>query len=189
MRGTYIYDFGVQNKGESVLEHTVSYTYLGVTRSTTFMQGAFSSESFFIDLNNQWRLSPTVANPDSAIYEGVYESFSNRGIASVEAKMTIHLFGRSSFRFYIRSYGESSYDYVMVSQLDKDLNNSTSYTAADVKAHTRGKSTSGTSLSNYTLVEYTNISEGDHFITVVYIKDSSSDSGTDSGYVLIPKNQ
>ena len=95
-----------------------------------------------------------------------------------------------NFKFYIRSYAESNYDYVMVSQLDTTITNSSSYSDTSlVKAHTRGKSSSTTSISGYTLVEFTEIPEGKHRITVLYRKDSSSHSGDDRGYVLIPKEQ
>jgi hypothetical protein len=78
----------------------------------------------------------------------------------------------------------------MVSQLDKTINGNSSYNDATlVKAHTRGKPQSGTAISNYTYVEFTGIDQDEHRITIVYRKDSSSSSGTDRGYVLIPKNQ
>lgn len=58
-----------------------------------------------------------------------------------------------------------------------------------IKAHTRNKQTSGTAISNYALVEFTGIDKGEHRITIIYRKDSSSASGDDRGYILIPKEQ
>ena len=104
--------------------------------------------------------------------------------------MYIDIDGYTNFKLYIRSYAESNYDYVMVSQLDKTLTYSSSYSDTTlVKAHTRGNQQSGTALSNYTLVEFTNIDGGAHTIQIIYRKDSSSHSGDDRGYVLIPINQ
>jgi hypothetical protein len=140
---------------------------------------------YTIDLNNQWRLSSSITNPDSSVYDGVYESYSNKGVNSSGAIMKIHISGYNTFRCYIRSYAESNYDYVMISQLDKSISNSTSYSSSDVKMHTRGSQNSGTSIGSYKLVEYTNIDGGDHTITVVYLKDSSQNSGDDRGYLLI----
>jgi hypothetical protein len=142
---------------------------------------------YTVNLNNQWRLSSNISNPNSSLYDGVYESYSNYNVNSGTATMTINITGYTSFSVYIRSYAESNYDYVMISQLDKTITGSTSYSSSDVKAHTRGSQQSGTAISNYKLVEYTNIDGGNHTITIVYRKDSSSHSGDDRGYVLIPK--
>ena len=104
--------------------------------------------------------------------------------------MYIDIEGYTNFKFYIRSYAQSYYDYVMVSQLDKTITSGSSYSDTTlVKAHTSGKQSSNTSISGYTLVEYTGIDEGAHRITIIYRKDSSSHSGDDRGYVLIPKEQ
>ena len=141
-------------------------------------------------LNNQWRQSASVSNPDSSTYEGVYESYSNYNTNSTAAIMYIDINGLSTFKLYIRSYAESNYDYVMVSQLDKSINNSSSYSDTTlVKAYTRGNQQSGTTISNYTLVEFTGIDKGSHRITVLYRKDSSQNKYDDRGYVLIPKDQ
>jgi hypothetical protein len=142
---------------------------------------------YTVNLNNQWRLSSNISNPNSSLYDGVYESYSNYNVNNGTATMTINITGYTSFSVYIRSYAESNYDYVMISQLDKTITGSTSYSSSDVKAHTRGSQQSGTAISNYKLVEYTNIDGGNHTITIVYRKDSSSHSGDDRGYVLIPK--
>lgn len=75
-------------------------------------------------------------------------------------------------------------------KLDKTLTYSSSYSDTTlVKAHTRGNQKSGTTINDYTLVEFTNIPSGTHRIQIIYRKDSSSHSGDDRGYVLIPKNQ
>lgn len=143
---------------------------------------------YTVNLNNEWQLSSTVANPDANTLDGVYESFSNVGIKSSYATLTITITGYSEFSLYIRSYAETNYDYVMVSQLDKTLTNSSLYSNTTlVKAHTRGNQQAGTAISNYTLVKYENIDGGEHTITVVYIKDSSTNSNADKGYVLIKK--
>lgn len=104
--------------------------------------------------------------------------------------MYVDIVGYTSFKLYIRSYAESSYDYVMVSQPDQIIDGSTSYSNTTlVKAHTRGSQSSGTAISNYKLVEFTGLDGNEHKITIVYRKDGSSHSGTDRGYVLIPINQ
>lgn len=169
------------------IDRETSFTYMGITATTTFVQQAKLDWNF--NLNNQWRLSTSVTNPDAELYDGVYESNSNYHVNNGVATMYIDIYDRDSFKLYIRSNGESNYDYVMVSQLDKTITGSTSYSSADVKAHTRGVATSGTAISNYKLVEFTNIGGGEHRITIIYQKDSGGDNGTDRGYILVPKQQ
>jgi hypothetical protein len=96
--------------------------------------------------------------------------------------MYIDIVGYTEFKFYIRSNGESNHDYVRVGNLDQDPATSTYVT-------TKNKPNSGTAINNYTLVTFSNIDKGSHRIIIDYIKDSSSDSGTDRGYVLIPIEQ
>ena len=136
-----------------------------------------------------WRLSENVANPSPSLYDGVYESYSNYNVNSSYAVMTITLYEIDSFTLYIRSYAESNYDYVMVSQLDKTIDQSTSYLYTElVKAHTRGVQKSGTDIYSYTPVTFDNIGGGEHTITIIYRKDVSGNVYDDRGYVLIDKN-
>ena len=138
--------------------------------------------TFTLNLNDQWRESTTVLISGKTIYE----SFSNYNVNNGTATMTINIYGYKKFSLYIRSYAESNYDYVMVSQLDQSITGSTSYSDTTlVKAHTRGNQQSLVGLSNYTLVTYNNIDGGSHTITIVYRKDGSQHSGADRGYVII----
>lgn len=138
-----------------------------------------------INLNGQWAKNDSIS-PDTSLYDA-YESVSNVGVNSSEATMYITINGLSSFRLYLRSNAESSYDYAMVSQLNAAINGNTETTSSNVRADTKGNQQSGTSLSSYLIVDYDNIPSGDNVITVVYRKDSTQSSGTDKAYVLIPK--
>lgn len=173
------------------VERTISYTYMGVTATTTITQGVWVDAGYTLDFNDgQWGVSETIPNPDTTLYDGVYQSVKSKGVSNGYDTMYIDIVGYETFKLYIRSNAESSYDYVMVSQLDQTINGSTSYSNTTlVKAHTRGKQQSGTAIGNYTLVEFTGIDSGEHRITVVYRKDSSGDTADDRGYVLIPKVQ
>lgn len=145
------------------------------------------SRAYTLNLNNNWRKSTSISNPNSSLYDGVYESYSNYNVNSTGATMYIDIAGYETFKLYVRSYAESNYDYVMVSQLDATITNSTSYGDSNVKTHTRGAQSSGTDISYYKLVEFTGIDKGKHRITIVYHKDGSTHSGQDRGYILIPK--
>ena len=159
-------------------------------KSSGGSSGGDSLGTYTVNLNSQWEKTTAVTNPDSSLYDGVYRSTSNYNVPNTAAIMYIDISGLTSFKLYIRSYAESSYDYVMVSQLDQTVTNDTSYSSTSlVKAHTRGNQQSGTALSSYTLVEFTGIDGGSHRITVVYRKDGSANSYDDRGYVLIPKSQ
>ena len=159
-------------------------------KSSGGSSGGDSSGTYTVNLNGQWEKTTAVSNPDSSLYDGVYRSSSNYNVNNTAAIMYITINDCSSFKMYIRSYAESNFDYVMVSQLDKTITGSTSYSDTSlIKAHTRGNQQSGTELSSYTLVGFTGITSGEHTITVVYRKDSSAHSGDDRGYVLIPYKQ
>ena len=135
--------------------------------------------SYTVVLNNAWRESASVSNPDSSLYDGVYESYSNYNVNNGVATMYIDIEGYTEFSIYVRSDAESSYDYVTVSELDSTTQ----------KMSTSGKQNSGTAISNYTKVTYTDIDGGSHRIIVTYRKDGSVNEGTDRGYIIIPKNQ
>ena len=187
--GTAISSEFPQNTSETeTIERTITFEFLGVTASTVITQGVWINPQYTVNLNNQWELSSTISNPDSGLYDGVYQSFSNKGVNNSAALMYIDIFGYTSFKFYVRSYAESKYDYVVVSNLDSTLTSGTTGGTA-VKLTTSGKQNSGTGIDSYQLVEFTGIDSGKYRITVMYRKDSSSNSGDDRGYVLIPKNQ
>lgn len=182
----YAYDLGYVNENLKIyVPNNSYYKYYSIWGDLVVRPGEYT-----INLNNAWRKSTTISNPDSTLYDGVYESYANKGVNNSGDIMYIDIEGYTNFKLYIRSYAESSFDYVMVSQLDKTITYSTSYSNNTlIKAHTRGNQKSGTAISNYTLVEFTNINEGSHRISVIYRKDGSTNSGDDRGYVLIPKNQ
>jgi hypothetical protein len=147
-----------------------------------------------VNLNNAWRESATVDGlPSDWIQSALvgdeitYESYSNWNKNGQGATMYINIEGYTNFKFYIRSSSEINYDYVMVSQLDREITNSTSYNDSNVYAHTRGVAV-GNLMSDYTEVEFADIPEGVHTITVVYKKDGSTHQNDDRGYLIIPNN-
>ena len=145
--------------------------------------------AYTIDFKDNWRLSTNILNPDSNLYDGVYESYSNYNLSNSCASLTLTITDLNKITLYIRSYAETYYDYVMVSQLDKVIDKNTSYQYSDyVKAHTRTSQSSGNSIHNYIPVTFDNIGGGEHTITIVYIKDSGTNVGDDRGYLLIGKD-
>ena len=166
-----------QNKSYTdTVERTITFEFMGVTATTTITQGVWVDASYEVVLNDQWRLSETQSNPDSTLYDGVYESFSNKGVDNSTATMYLDLIGYTEFDVYIRSYAESSYDYVTISEPNSDIE----------KATTSGNQNSGQDINSYIKVHYDNLT-GDDRITITYRKDYSASNGDDQGYILIPK--
>ena len=132
------------------------------------------------DLNNQWE-DTTSLTVDGHI---VLKSFSNYHDPNSVSRMRIYIYGYDSITFKIYSDGESSFDYTLIGNLDYDFSNvssSVSNTTAGIKTTTKGKQKQWLDVV-YTITE-PNV---EHFIDVLYRKDSSFDSGTDSGYVALP---
>lgn len=196
--GTSILAYWVQGVASSgvFLQSQISYNngtfpvgVSGIPSGWTSYPYVFNIDSY----SGDWRESTTVPNPDPDKYWGVYESVGNYNVNNKSVCMYITFSGLNTFKLYIRSNAESNYDYVMVTQPDQWVNHATSQNSNTysnttlIKAHTRGAQNSGTALSNYKLVEFTGLDYGTHTIQVIYRKDSSAHSGTDRGYVLIPK--
>lgn len=142
--------------------------------------GSGTDGGYTVALNNAWRKSTSVSNPNSSLYDGVYESYSNYNVHNKSAWMYIDIEGYTEFTIYVRSYAESNYDYVTVYNLDS---------TSSAKMTTQGNQQSGTSISSYTPVTFSNIGGGSHRIAIEYKKDDSQNSNSDRGYVIIPKNQ
>ena len=166
-----------------------------VTGDIQVLYAHFSSKSYTVSLNNQWFLdnrsgkdpngkaygTTYSTNPDANTYDGTYISYSNFNVNSGQAKMRIDFVGYSEFVVYIRSYAESNYDYTLAGKIDQNV------TTSVYQAYTRGSQTSGTSISNYKKVIYSNLDGKQHFIEILFRKDGSVNSNQDRGYVLIPK--
>ena len=132
------------------------------------------------DLNNQWE-ETTSLNVDGHI---VLKSFSNYHAHNSVSRMRIYIYGYDSITFKIYSDGESNYDYTLIGNLDYDFSNVSSYVSdstTGIKTTTKGKQKQWLDVA-YTITE-PNV---EHFVDVLYRKDSSFDYGTDSGYVALP---
>lgn len=179
------------------VKKTAADTFRGFDR----LYAHYSDRYFTVDGRNQWYLqgssdtdpngnsSPLQKNPDPSRFDGVYASYGHWNRHSTIDVMRITLVGYTTFRLYIRSYAESSYDYVTVGLLDKTI---TATPGINEKATTQGKQQSGQELADYQEVIFTSadgLTSGTHFIDVCYQKDSGVNKWNDRGYVLIPKDQ
>ena len=174
------------------------YPTFSQTLKVTVILRKVPLDSYYTIETDEWEKVALPSSLSSTNYDGIWRSVSNYNVNNSFATLWIKVKGYSSFKFYIRSYAESNYDYVMVSMPGYGITNSTSYSdTSKVYAHTRGKQNSDTSLNGYTEVSfnfnlntgYISNSDGSYTIQVIYRKDSSQHSNDDRGYVIIPKNQ
>ena len=175
----------------------------------TITQTKKTNAYYTVNLNplNTYNWAASTVNPDSGTYysyqsEGNYNINSDDGgwfsneVISI-ATMSVTIVGYTEFTIYIRSYAESSYDYVVVRKLDESAwttswSSSSVYSDSGTKAYTRDNQQSGTALSNYTAVTFTSADgltndDTPHTFYIQYGKDSVWSEGDDRGYVLIPK--
>ena len=166
------------------------FTYNSTTSQYEWNE-VISDYSVNLTVKGNWITSTT--NPDSSAYDAYMSNGSHNVDSGIDC-MSIKIEGYTKFTVYIRSYGESDFDYTTISKVDTPYTGSSSQDFSQssqsyVYAHTRGKSNGGTDIGSYTKVEYNNIDGGEHTIFVYYTKDSSGNVNDDRGYVLIPKNQ
>lgn len=129
-----------------------------------------------VSLNSSWALT---TSPNS--FYKAYRSYSNIGQANSRATMFFDITGYSTFTFYIDSYAEGIYDYVMVGGLNQIPSEKSNY------ANTSGWQKPSTSFSYYKKVTFDNLDRSSTYrIYVVYMKDSGTNVGDDRGYVLLP---
>ena len=132
-----------------------------------------------VDLNSQWQSSTSYGNITDVENYDFYESFSNQNVNGGKATMFITINGYKSFTFKVRNYSESCCDYVVVNNIDDISPNGNVYYSNNNKS----------SNTTWYDVTFNNLDGGEHVITVTYKKDGSVSSGSDRGYVAIPKNQ
>ena len=185
-RGTGTSDtFGKNPSKESPRQIEISYTFLGQTATTTITQGVAVDRTIEVTTSGiatyGWVTADSTYNVDG------YDAYmsDSKGKSSSQAVMKITCTGYPELTLYIRSNAESSYDYTIASKANVS-NYPTSSDSADTLSHTKSNQTSGTALSNYIAVNYTELT-GNDTIYIVFIKDSSGDKGDDRGFVLIPQ--
>lgn len=137
----------------------------------------YCPKTITIDLCDSWE---SMSSPDNSYR--AYQSFSNRTRDGQYAMMKFTISGYESFTFYIRSNGESPYDYVVVGKDFRPHSGSYDYS-------TKNLATSSRYLSAYTPVTYSNLNKYESYVIYVsYTKDGSNSYNDDRGYVLIPYN-
>lgn len=169
------------------IEDSTDYT---VTVTATSVVNRSISDSFTvsigqayisIDLNEgQWVDSGTEID-GNIVYKSDAGSYN---IDNGASRARISFAGYQKIVVQIRSYAESSYDYTMAGNLDIAGYSRTTNTNT-VKQHTQSKQSS----TNYYAAIYENMDGENHFIEILYAKDSSANSNDDRGYFYIDTAQ
>lgn len=196
---TYYWVYGVASTGTFVKSSDATWNVTGVNGVPTGWTissnggGGGSDYSYYEVSTSDWVKATDNSKMNLISGYDCYYSNSNCDVnkaglyANTAASMRVYLYNYDTFEFYIRSYGENNWDYVIVSRIDDDsLTYSSSYTSSNVYAHTRGKATNVKTLDGYTKVTFTNC-QGDRFFDILYRKDSSGSQNDDRGYVLLPQ--
>lgn len=153
--------------------------------ATSERLGTFSSVISFIDKfitvnghDGEWIDSGTQID-GNIVYKSDKNSYKlSNGIS----KATINFCGYTKIVVYIRSYAESSYDYTEAAPLDT---NATRNMRNSVQT-TRSRQSS----TQYYKAEYSVPADcEEHFIEIIYSKDSSSDRNDDRGYFYISSSE
>lgn len=134
-----------------------------------------------VDLNNQWRKSTYWSQTGYTCYESNSNYNVNNGYSSMKVIIPE---GISSFTVYFGSNGESTYDYSVLWQLDKNAPTSNpDDTTSGVVSSSKGNQNSKIAYT-YTISD----TSKSHSFWITYRKDSSAHSNTDRGYLLIKQD-
>ena len=145
----------------------------------------FKDDNSGVDPNGATYTLGNTTNPNPTAYDGTYVSFSNKGqLNSSSASMRIYFKGYRVFTIFIRSYAESSYDYVIAGKLDIPMQH---WTSTAGQANTQNNQQGSPNIGSYTRVDYRITDTKEHFIDINYVKDGSNDIAEDRAYVLILK--
>lgn len=156
-----------------------------------------------IDLNNEWEKAEATDPDDSYVigllndsdYE-VYKSFSNTGVSSSEASMTVKIYAQSKFSFNVKIMGcgevpdnatSGGWDYPIVYVYD-----SRGVLIDAYPFYGSGTTSEDASIEDYATWNDLTISipdRGEYEIYVSYIKDGSREWGLDRAYFAIKPSE
>lgn len=165
-----------QNTSETdTVQRTITFTYNGLTATTTITQGVWIDSS--VELSLAESSYPFVEDTVNTVPGYTVYKSTNQGKDSTQSIAKLTFIGYTDYTLYIRSYGESNYDYAYVTSINSSSKTQESWT-------TRGKPNNTSSIDGYTAVQLTGLNDGD-FVYVGYRKDSSSSNNPDTGWFLI----
>ena len=161
-----------ENTGDTTRTLTETIPYKGSSYQVTIVQTANDVKPTL-----SWNVVSTGTYPFQLNTNGYYES-TNKGHDSSYSYATLNYSGYENLVLECINSGESDYDYGIISQPDVLLSESTSDDGATGSTNVfhNFKGQSSTNPVQLTIPS----DEGSHFITIKFIKDSSSAQGNDS---------
>lgn len=179
-----------EQRAAAISGSTTAEFYLTVDTAEVEGSGPYSYYRVDATYHGSWAPDPLLV----LLGEDAYYSKGSYNVADAWDTAKITFGGYSSFKIYIRSYAESTYDYVLVSTLNNDyLANCTdtmymrlAYSNTEyTKAYTRGKQSS----NDYEAVVFDNLDpDQEYYFYVIYQKDNTTNSDYDRGYFYISNN-
>ena len=159
--------------------------YTSKTYTTTIVQTDGDPDAIYpgeIDLNNQWVSAGTMTATIDGVLKTVtyYKSNSNYHVNSGMAYCYLRFRGLTNIKLQVRTYGQNYYDYLVVSNLDK-----TPYLYSSTNTDIKWSGYSSSSQTTWYPIEFSNISSGQHTITLLYGKNGSTNSNDDRAYFYI----
>ena len=160
-----------ENTGDTTRTLTETIPYKGSSYQITIVQTANDVKTF------SWNVVSTGTYPFELNTNGYYES-TNKRKSSSYSYATLNYSGFENLVLECINFGESNYDYGIISQPDVQLSESTSDDGAtgSTKVFKNFKGESSTNPVQITIPS----DKGSHFITIKYKKDGGGDNGNDS---------
>ena len=161
-----------ENTGDTTRTLTETIPYKGSSYQVTIVQTAND-----VKPPTSWNVVSTSTYPFELNSNNYYES-TNKGINDSYSYATLNYEGFDELVLECINSGESNYDYGIISQPDVQLSESTSDDGATGSTKVF-KNFQGESSENPVQIIIPS-DEGSHFITIKFIKDSSTEEGNDS---------
>ena len=161
-----------ENTGDTTRTLTETIPYKGSSYQVTIVQTAND-----VRPPQSWNVVSTGTYPFELNTNDYYES-TNKGKSNSYSYATLNYEGFENLVLECINYGESNYDYGIISQPDVQLSESTKNDGETGSAKVF-KNFSGQSSANPVQLTIPS-DEGSHFITIKYKKDGSGDNGNDS---------
>lgn len=169
-----------QNTYIEDIEKEISFTYMGVTATTTIIHYANLPKSYSVICEQCCFLDPNIPNPDVEQYDGVYRTRRE----FIDPRTTVKM-----MTIEITNYR----NFEILGEIDVGLNGNISGAVAYIyfkTLDTENSNYASLRYKGYTSVLYENIPLGTHTISIYYYPPSRfNNNGTDGARIIIPKNQ
>lgn len=131
-------------------------------------------------------INSSVLSLDQNLYFGAYES-TNMNQHNTQSYAKVIVSGTKQLNIWINSYAESNYDYTVASQVDASTPPTSDSGAFGNTKGFQKNPRSGLNTTYWKKLTYNFANTNEHFVWIVFRKDSSVSSGDDKGYFVVEK--